>query len=193
VVKIFFEVAALLAVLISLVSISACLTSPASGSITDVGAVTSYRSGERQTLAKDVAAPNFQFTMPDGNTMLLSDLKDTVVLLNFWRIDCPYCVEEMPLLEKAHLEWQDKGVIVLGVNVGDSSQRAGQFLSNNNITFPTVIDGAGYASTLYGISYIPVTVIIDKAGTIVGAQPGAFQTYDEINTAIVTALARPTN
>ncbi len=149
-----------------------------------LGKVTDYRPAQSRPLEKDSPAPEFQFQTPEGQNMFLSELQGKVVLLNFWSVDCPYCVKEMPLLEQAFKDWQDKGFIILAVNTGDAESRVKQFVSQRNLSFDIILDPDVYASTVYQANYLPTTYIIDKTGKIVGGQIGAFTNTDEIKTAI---------
>ena len=107
-----------------------------------------------------------------------------MVLLNIWLVDCPYCVKEMPLLEQAFIDWQDKGFVILAVNTGDAESRVEEFVSQRKLSFDIILDPDVYASTVYQAIYLPTTYIIDKTGKIVGGQIGAFTNTDEIKAAI---------
>jgi len=161
--------------------LAAAACAPASGaSAVALGTVTDYRSDKSQPLAKDGPAPDFQFTMPDGRKLFLSDLRGKVVLLNFWGVNCPYCVKEMPYLQKAYDELSSQGLVILGVNTGDSEKSVRSFVSGKNIGFPVVLDPQVYASTLYDARYLPTTVIIDKTGNIRIGRIGAYENADQV-------------
>src|SRR4030042_3706282 len=91
------------------IATGACSSANGSSNVT-LGRVTDYRSYRSQPLTKNGPAPDFQFQMPDGTTLFLSDLRGKVVLLNFWAVTCPYCVIEMPYLQKAHDELAAGGI-----------------------------------------------------------------------------------
>jgi peroxiredoxin len=191
--KKYARIFSLIAIVTVLASITACQSGDSAAATTSVGKVTNYRVNMTQPLAKDQPAPDFQFEMPGGDTVLLSDFKGKVVLLNFWRVDCPYCVDEMPLLEKAQLEWQGKNIVVLGINIGDSQNKVRSFLTDKGLTFPIILDQDAYPASLYSVSYVPMTYIIDQAGIIGSAQIGAFNTYEELKSEIIISLARITS
>lgn len=175
-------VAGLIAVLA--LAAAACSSAGAPGATTGavrLGTVTDYRSDKTQPLAKDGPAPDFQFTMPDGRKLFLSDLRGKVVLLNFWGVKCPYCVQEMPYLQKVYDDLSSQGLMVLGINTGDPEKSVRTFVESKNIGFPIVLDPKVYASTLYDARYLPTTVIIDKTGNIRIGRIGAYESADQIS------------
>ncbi|MFC4769874.1 redoxin domain-containing protein [Effusibacillus consociatus] len=113
------------------------------------------------------AAPDF--SLPDlvGNQLSLTDLRGKVILLNFWGSWCDPCKKEMPDLEQVYQAYKDKGVVVLGVNIGESKVTAKGFMDRLGITFPTVLD-ADRDVTLnkYKIGPIPTSFFIDRKGVI---------------------------
>ena len=176
-------VGVLVAVLVlTAVGCSSSGTSGAEASVVKLGSVTDYRAQGTQPLAKDAPAPDFEFTMPDGERLFLSELHGKVVLLNFWGVNCPYCVKEMPYLQKVYDDLSPQGLVVLGINTGDPEKSVSSFVSSHNIGFPVVLDPKVYASTLYGARYLPTTVISDKTGNIRIGRIGAYESADQIMT-----------
>lgn len=168
---------------------SACAPTPTpANNDAPIGKLTDYRSDAKQTLAKNSPAPNFQYQMPDGKEVFLSDLKGKVVLLNFWATWCPYCVIEMPLLEKVHQELKGKGLIMLGIDAGETESTVQKFVSEKKLTFTMILDPDLYASLLYDARYLPTTYIIDKTGKIQSLKIGAFKDDIEITSAIKPLL-----
>jgi peroxiredoxin len=171
-------------VIIVLVLIFGASCTPINASSTKLGTVTDYRSYVQQPLAQNGSAPDFQFQMPDGETMFLSDLKGKTVLLNFWAVSCPYCVKEMPYLQQAYDSLSSQGVIILGVNTGESAKTVAKFVSSKKLSFPVLLDPEYYASILYNAQYLPTTYLIDKAGNINNVKIGAFSDAEQIITSL---------
>jgi len=165
----------------------ACSNQSAANSLS-LGTVTNYRSDTSQPLSKDGPAPDFQLTMPDGRTVFLNELRGNVVLLNFWGVNCPYCVKEMPYLQKAFDELSSRGVIILGINTGDAEKAVRKFVIGNKITFPIILDPKVYASTLYDARYLPTTILIDKTGNIRSGRIGAYENADQVTAEITDLL-----
>ncbi len=129
------------------------------------------------------------FTAPDleGNKITLSSFKGkSVVMLNFWGIRCGSCIEEMPYLEDMYKRLKDKGVTFLGVDTdgvnGDIIRGALKDL-NMKISYPLLTDLDFTITDMYTNFLVPLTIIIDKQGTIryihTGFEKGREKEYEE--------------
>jgi peroxiredoxin len=143
------------------------------------------------TLAASVgpgtAAPAFQLPAAAGNPVGLNDLKGQVVLINFWASWCGPCRQEMPLLEQMYRKYKAAGFTLLGVNVEPKSADAVGFLKTTPVSFPILFDTESKVSTLYEVSGMPSTVIVDRKGKVRyihhGYKPGDESEYmDQIRT-----------
>lgn len=161
-----------------------------SGEPTPLGKITDYKLSASLVPQKEKPAPDFQFQMPDGQTMMLSDLKGKAVLLNFWTVSCPYCVKEMPYLEKTYKDYSKDGFVLLAINAGESTTRVNTFLETRHFTFPIIMDFDITVSDVYNVRYLPTTYLISKAGNIVDVKIGAFQNAGEIAAAVKNIIDR---
>ncbi len=135
--------------------------------------------GEANPDAATVPAPDFTLQDQYGNTHTFSDYKGKTVFLNFWATWCPPCRAEMPEIQEIYEEYGENAsdVIILGIaspNVGreGSAEEIAAFLSENNYTYPVVMDTDGIISYYYGISAYPTTFMIDADGNVYGYVPG---------------------
>ena len=64
-------------------------------------------------------ANDFPMKSLDGHTFNLSNLKGKVVLLNFWRSNCPYCVMEKRYLKNMVKQMARPDLEVVSVNLWD--------------------------------------------------------------------------
>jgi peroxiredoxin len=110
-------------------------------------------------------APDFQYTMPDGSTHLLSQLHGKKVLINFWATWCGPCRSEMPDLQKALGETGDS-VVVLGVNKAQELKELAPFAEELRISFPLIANPAGDIAGRYGAQNLPTSYFINSDGTI---------------------------
>ncbi len=132
-----------------------------------------------ESAAENVPAPDFTLLDQYGNSHTLSDYKGKTVFLNFWATWCPPCRAEMPEIQEIYEEYGENNsdVIILGIaspEVGQegSAEDIAAFLSENNYTYPVVMDTDGIMSYYYGISAYPTTFMIDKDGNVYGYVPG---------------------
>ncbi len=123
----------------------------------------------------------------DGRADALAHYRGSVVVMNLWATWCPPCREEMPALQQFYAENKAKGVVVLGVDQGESAQAAGNFAREVGVTFPILLD----ADQQYGRSYaaigLPTTVIVDRSGHVVRGIDGQL-TLAAMREAVAPAL-----
>jgi peroxiredoxin len=76
----------------------------------------------------------------------------------------------MPRLEALRKQYQDKGLVMLGVSLDRSKEDAKRFLSENGYSELVAMWGSLAASQaaarLYGVFGIPHTFVIDRQGII---------------------------
>jgi len=85
-------------------------------------------------------APDFSLSGMDGKIYNLSDYSNNVVILNFWGTFCPPCRNEMPAIEAQYNKWKDKGLVVLGINLGEAEVTVQGFVNQYGLTFPILYD-----------------------------------------------------
>jgi thiol-disulfide isomerase/thioredoxin len=124
-------------------------------------------------------APDFELDTLDGQTVVLSQLRGRLVLVNFWATWCGPCRHEMPFLQYIH---EKGGVMLLTVNVGESSSEVSQFMQSQGFSFTVLLDGEAAVAQKYNVMGIPTTLFIDKEGVIQNIKVGAFQNQAEIET-----------
>jgi len=136
--------------------------------------ITGCAVGSEPTATVGQAAPNFELQNLDGQSISLNDLKGKPVLINFWATRCPPCIFEMPYLQEIYNEWSGKGLMVLAINIGESSAKVKTFLQDNDLSLPVLLDTKAVVARMYVKRGIPTTVFIDKEGIIREIVIGAF-------------------
>ncbi|OAB40843.1 hypothetical protein PGLA_17910 [Paenibacillus glacialis] len=109
------------------------------------------------------AAPDFVATNTEGQQVRLAEYRGKVVLINFWASWCKPCVREMPLIHSV-FQSKDNDIETLFINVGEAKGTVNEFMKEQQFTFPVIIDVTGKVSSLYRITGLPATFIIDKTG-----------------------------
>jgi peroxiredoxin len=118
-------------------------------------------------------APVFDLTSDSGATVSLDQYRGKVVVMNLWATWCPPCRAEMPDLQTVAREFARDGVVIVGVNQGESAQRAAAFASALQITFPIWLDQDQRYGRAYQALGMPTTVIVNRNGTIARGFDGA--------------------
>ena len=110
----------------------------------------------------------FTATTLDGTEFSINGATNRPVVLNFWATWCVPCALEMPRLQAAYQDYQDEGLLVVGVNAGQEDPRdALVYAINHELTFPLVLDEDGFINTAYEVrGVLPTTVFIDADGQI---------------------------
>ncbi len=133
------------------------------------------------------SAPDFTLQCADGTQVTLSSLQGKKVIVNFWNLNCHFCMEEMPDFQTVRDNHTDSSVAILMIN-----SAAGGFPANNNVyvgneittnewTFTVPLDDSGAVAQAYDVmSGIPVTFFIDSSGIIRAKQDGKFLSADAI-------------
>lgn len=124
-------------------------------------------------------APDFTLKDLEGNEITLSDYKGKTVILNFWASWCGYCMVEMPEFNELYeQEWKDsEDIVFLSVNMTDgrreTEKKARKVMEDNGFTFPALLDTEQLVAYNYGISSLPITLVIDKEGNLATGNAGA--------------------
>ncbi len=132
---------------------------------------------DQKPLVNDIIAPDFTAKMyPDTTkTTKLSNYRGKIVVLDFWYMACPHCVQAFPALEEINKKYANKGVVVLGLNSLDllikRMPRLLIFFTYNPITYSTIFPERSVDEE-YHVNAYPTMYIIDKNGKIAFSQVG---------------------
>lgn len=124
-------------------------------------------------------APDFALRSSTGENLRLSEYRGDVVMINFWATWCGPCRQEMPLLDELYTRYQRVGFNLLGINIDDDSRRAMQMIDELGVSFPVLFDARKEVSELYEVEAMPVTVLVDREGTVRYVHHGYKPGYEE--------------
>ncbi len=125
-----------------------------------------------------LAATDFTLATLDGKTSSLGAMKGKLVVLNFWATWCPPCRSEMPAMQVLYEKLKDRGFVVLAVDLAEEAAVVRDYVKQNNLTFPVLLDASGEVGGIYGAQSIPTTYLIDQYGYVLGRGIGARWTWD---------------
>ncbi|MEJ2430050.1 MAG: TlpA disulfide reductase family protein [Deltaproteobacteria bacterium] len=112
--------------------------------------------------------PNFTFPDLNGKEVSLSDQRGKVLLVNVWATWCPPCRREMPSMQRLYKKFKGKNFEILAVSIDSEGRKAVEpFMRKMNLTFPALLDPGETIRSLYGITGVPESFIIDQQGILV--------------------------
>jgi len=111
----------------------------------------------------------------DGREHRIDDWKGELRIVNFWASWCAPCRSELPLLSATRLQWQGKGLEVIGVAV-DGVDEVRDFIGQSQLAYPVLVaqqqgqalmrvNGNAYAS-------LPFTLLLDAQGRVLQRHAG---------------------
>ena len=123
-------------------------------------------------LGKGKEAPDFEEFLTDGTTPFkLSSTRGKIVLLDFWASWCGPCRKENPNVVKMYEKYKNEGFTIVSVSLDSDKQKWIGAIANDHLSWPNhVSDLGGWNSKVpkkYGVSSIPLTVLIDREGKII--------------------------
>ena len=111
-------------------------------------------------------APAFAMDLHGGGELSIGPDLGKPVVLNFWASWCPPCREESPLLERAWRQYEERGVLFVGVDTQDTEADALAYIDEFGLTFPNGLDADGEITVAYGVVGLPVTFFIGGDGVV---------------------------
>lgn len=115
-------------------------------------------------------ATDFRLVTTRGDPVTLSDYRGKVVVLDFWASWCQPCRLAIPVLERIHQEFKDRGVVVLGISTRENQNPAPVF-ADLGATYKTLVAGDEVALN-YGVEGLPTVIIIGADGQIAYREKG---------------------
>lgn len=127
------------------------------------------------------AAPDFTLSSTDGNAVSLSEYRDEVVALIYWRTGQKRSLLAVKDGNDVLKEFKKKNIKVLSIIAGsDNKDDAEKIFSENGIEYPLLIDYDRTFYSTYGIRVYPTTIIINKDGKVSYTIPSHPLTYKKL-------------
>lgn len=143
---------------------------PITGEVTEIklaaGVMTDDNMDDVQYKLGDMMM-DFTVTGTDGTEYTMSELlkEKKAIVLNFWYINCNFCIQEFPYLQEAYEQYSDQ-VEFLALNPIDNDADAiAAFKEEHGLTFPVCSVDPKWGD-MFQITGYPTTVIIDRYGNI---------------------------
>jgi peroxiredoxin len=119
----------------------------------------------------DKSIPEFNTRDMSGDSIEMAKLKGSVVVMNFWSINCRPCIAEMPGMNKLVKDYKKSNVVFLAITWETGKRIRKDFLTKYTFDFKIVTDALSIIDQVAASGY-PTTYIIDKHGIIKAAWNG---------------------
>ena len=148
-----------------------------------------------------------------GREITLAAQRGKVVILNFWKIDCPPCSMEKPILEKIYRKYAGRGLEIVAVNLVDGQDRILPYVQQGGYSFTFAFDPSNRFSirqqalrsgtpatfvvnsnseAIYEMPGVPTTYVINRQGQVVGNAVGLINWEQGPLTDLLENLLGPT-
>ena len=116
-----------------------------------------------------VRAPEIGRLWFNSSPLSFRQLRDRVVLVDFWDYTCVNCIRTLPYVQAWHERYRDKGLTVIGVHTPEFT--FAQYESNVErgirefgLTYPIVVDSNREIWKAFANRYWPTKYLLDKEG-----------------------------
>jgi peroxiredoxin len=117
-------------------------------------------------------APAFKLPDLTGQTVPSTVFGGKIAVLSFGATWCPTCTSELKSLENLQARFPKDLVVYFVALDGRGEKEVKPYMDKHGHRVPTLVDPRMAVAQEYGIRWIPVTVIVDRQGTIVGRAIG---------------------
>ena len=120
--------------------------------------------------------PNIKFFDANNSTVHLNEIKAKAILVSFWASWCAPCLVELPAFEELNKKYADDGLVILPINLDDSSEEAFQFVKRfwqkEDLNFDTYYDFDKNSAQQLAVSGLPTNILINSERKIIFESKG---------------------
>lgn len=131
----------------------------------------------------------------NSDPLTIGDLKNKVVLIDFWTYSCINCVRTLPYLKDWYAKYKDKGLVIVGVHTPEfefekNPSNVQDAIKRFAILYPVALDNQYATWQAYHNRYWPAHYLINQEGLIYQIHFGE-GAYLETENAIRNLLGLP--
>jgi peroxiredoxin len=136
--------------LILVATLVACSSPPSSGTVR----------------VEDRPLPELAGTGLNGERLSAADERGHVLVVSVWATWCYDCERDMPGFANVANRYSREGVRFLGVNPGDNTAQALEWVRTYRVPYPSISDPSERFAASLGYVGMPATYVVDREGTI---------------------------
>lgn len=136
-------------------------------------------------------APEIVGVDANGREIRLSQFNGQVVAIVFWATWCAPCMQMIPHERELIEHHAGKPFTILGINADETLAGLKKTIEKENITWPTIFDGAPDVSKIakkWRIRSLPAIYVLDHHGVIRHDKLAPFQLENAVNTLVAEAV-----
>jgi thiol-disulfide isomerase/thioredoxin len=146
------------------------------------------QAGGGPAMLAGAPAASYAIKTLDGARDSLDRYRGRVVFVNLWASWCAPCRSETPALERLFEENRARGLVVLGIDQGESATAASAFAKEMNLRYPILLDEEQQYGRAYAAIGLPTSLVVDRTGHIVRGIDGEL-TLAQMRDAVAPLLA----
>ncbi|MBW6493889.1 MAG: TlpA family protein disulfide reductase [Burkholderiaceae bacterium] len=117
-------------------------------------------------------APRLDAVLLDGATLRADALDGKVVVQMFWATWCPFCVAEMPHIQKLHEAYASRGLVIVAVSLDRGRDEVVRFWSEHRYVFLVAMRSQEMREGWGSIRGTPTFYVVDRQGVVRLAHTG---------------------
>ena len=107
-------------------------------------------------------APMIRDQLITGESFYLKNFRQKPILVHFWATWCPICSLENSSIDSVADDYQ----VISIASWSEDNKHVADFMQQNNLDMPTIVDSDGEWARLYGVKAVPTSFFIDAQGDI---------------------------
>ncbi len=125
--------------------------------------------------APGLSVPTEELRYPDGSKGTLADYAGDVLIVTLWQEDCPWCMRELPVLNRLSGDMKGEGVRVVALGLDQDMSLITNFLDQRELgNIDPIMDWEKVNGSLFSIEHFgrfsiatPTSFIVNKKGDVV--------------------------
>jgi len=126
----------------------------------------------------------------DGHMVDVAEQAGKVRVVDFWATWCEPCKDAMPVLDRMAREFAERGLLVYGLSIDEDPALVVEYLRQRPVAFPILLDKDAVRLNALGVSFMPVTLLVDRRGTIRYVHQGWDERRERLEREEVESLLR---